>query len=118
MPVELLLEVTGNFDFASDVLGESLIQDLDKIVQYLWNNPEVSIEVQGHTDLVGTAEYNYKLSVSRARKVADYIISKNIPKNRVSYEGYGESKPKKVDKNSKLSMNRRVEIKVRSSTNL
>ncbi len=112
---EVLLEITGNFDFGSTSLSNEFISDLDRLANYLLNNPEIHIEIQGHTDDVGSSEFNYELSVSRAKSVSDYLLTKKIDLDRMTIRGFGETMPKTQDSTkSKLSINRRVEIMVKS----
>jgi len=85
--------------------------ELDRLVKFLILNPKVSIEISGHTDNIGTYEYNMKLSENRAKAVALYLEKKGIEKNRLSYKGYGYSKPIAPNTNeSGRKMNRRTEI--------
>jgi outer membrane protein OmpA-like peptidoglycan-associated protein len=62
-------------------------------VTYLNEHPNMKIELQGHTDAQGDAAHNLELSKNRAKAVMDYLISKGIDSNRLTYEGYGENKP-------------------------
>jgi len=95
-----------------DLKGKSRIE-LDKLFELLKKNPQVSIEISGHTDNVGSKEYNMELSKNRAKAVYDYLVSKGIDPLRLSYNGYGETMP--VDSNdtdSGRQNNRRTEFKV------
>lgn len=85
--------------------------ELIKLVQFLELNPSVSIQIAGHTDNIGTYEYNYKLSGNRAKSIKNYLISRGIDENRIKYIGYGYSKPiadNQTEEGRKL--NRRTEI--------
>ena len=70
---------------------------LDKLVETLNDNPNVTIELMSHTDSRDTEEYNIELSQRRAQSVVDYLINKGIDQERLSARGYGESSPKLVD---------------------
>ncbi len=95
-----------------DLKPESEIE-LDKLVEFLVKNHNVSIEISGHTDNVGTAEYNKNLSLNRAKTVYEYLISKGIPANRLKYAGYGFSIPiASNDTPEGRALNRRTEFKI------
>lgn len=94
-------------------LMESSFPELNKLVILLKNNPSIRIEISGHTDTIGTIDSNNELSKKRAKAVYDYLISKGLESFRMSYKGYGFTKP--VDTNdteSGRSKNRRTEIKI------
>ena len=101
------------FDFDKYVLkpeGKAKLDDLVGKVKGV--NLEVIIAV-GHTDSIGTVEYNQKLSVRRAEAVKAYLVSKGIEKNRVYTEGKGEKQPVADNKTAEgRAKNRRVEIEV------
>ena len=87
--------------------------ELELIVGILKSNPKFAIEIYGHTDNVGLETYNQPLSENRAKAVSDYLISKGIDKSRVSYKGYGSSRPiASNDTDEGRAKNRRVEIKI------
>ena len=75
-----------------DILPESY-DELNTVVKFLTENPEVEIEVSGHTDNVGSDSYNMTLSQKRADAVKDYFVSKGISSSRLTSKGYGETKP-------------------------
>ncbi len=84
---------------------------LDEAIVVLKNNPNMKIEIQGHTDSVGSKPYNQKLSEKRANAVKAYFVQKGISADRLSAKGFGLSKP--VADNSAAdgrAMNRRVEL--------
>ncbi len=85
------------YDFNKyDLRPESMVS-LDKLVETLNDNPNVTIELMSHTDSRDTEEYNYELSQMRAQSVVEYLIEKGIETDRLSAKGYGESSPKVVD---------------------
>ena len=101
------------FDFDKSVLkpeGKAKLDDLADKVKGI--NLEVIIAV-GHTDSVGTDEYNQKLSIRRSEAVKAYLVSKGMEKNRVYTEGKGEKQPVADNKTAEgRAKNRRVEIEV------
>jgi OmpA-OmpF porin, OOP family len=102
------------FDFDKATIKSESYPELNRIAQFLKDNPEVSLLLSGHTDSFGTELYNQKLSERRAKAVVDYFITKGIATERLEYLGYGESKPvanNKTEKNRKK--NRRVEFEIK-----
>ena len=81
------------FDLDSYNLRSESYIELDKLVQYLKDNPALKIELQGHTDTQGDDAHNMELSHNRAKSVYEYLISKGVTKERLSYKGYGETEP-------------------------
>lgn len=93
-----------------DLKPESLIE-LEKLYQFLVENPTLQVELGGHTDSDGDDNHNLKLSDNRARVVAEYVINKGIDKKRVTYKGYGETKPiAPNDTKENKAKNRRTEV--------
>ncbi len=85
------------YDFGKwDLRPESMVS-LDKLVETLNDNSNVTIELMSHTDSRDTEEYNLDLSQKRAQSVVQYLIDKGIAPDRLSAKGYGESTPKIVD---------------------
>lgn len=115
-PIEVDASVTLNnifFDVNKfDLKSESEIE-LDKIVELLKQNPGLKIEISGHTDNVGTPADNLTLSNNRAKAVVNYLISKGIAAQRLTFKGYGETQPvADNDTEEGRSKNRRTEMKV------
>ena len=102
-----------NFDFDKAVLKPEGKARLDDLVGKLKaGNLEVIIAV-GHTDSIGTAAYNLKLSLRRANAVKAYLVSKGIEANRIYTEGKGKSQPIADNRTKEgRAKNRRVEIEV------
>lgn len=80
---------------------------LYELSKLLTNNPEVKLQIVGHTSTEGDAEYNQKLSENRAKAAVDFLISKGIDKSRLSYEGKGGSQPLDLENQE---INRRTEF--------
>lgn len=101
------------FETNRAVLLPSSYPELDAFANYLVKNPQVFIEIGGHTDNTGSEEQNKILSEKRANTVADYLITKGVELNRVTFKGYGSTKPianNSTDEGKK--QNRRVEFTV------
>ncbi len=95
-----------------DLKSESFVE-LEVLVNFLNRNPELRIEIGGHTDNTGSESHNKTLSNNRARSVYDYLISKGIDANRLSYKGYGSSKAiADNDTPEGRKLNRRTEIRI------
>ena len=87
--------------------------ELVKMVQLLNDNPTLKIQINGHTDSVGKAADNLKLSDNRAQAVVNYLISKNISPQRLSAKGFGATQPIATNKTEEgKALNRRTEMKV------
>ncbi|MFT3739102.1 MAG: OmpA family protein [Breznakibacter sp.] len=101
------------FDTGKSTLLPQSFKELDKLAALLLENPTVRIEVSGHTDNVGSAAGNKKLSKARALSVKNYLFGKGVPEKNLEYEGYGSEQPVADNKTAKgKAQNRRVEIKV------
>ncbi|MBA3663728.1 MAG: OmpA family protein [Bacteroidetes bacterium] len=88
------IEIEGiEYDFNKFTLRPKSMEILDKIVEVLKINDNLSIELSAHTDARGNDAYNMKLSQGRAQSCVDYMISKGIAANRIIAHGYGETKP-------------------------
>ncbi len=81
------------FDFDKTEIRPEAYPFLDEVADILRKNPQIKVEIQGHTDSVGPAEYNLKLSQRRAEAVRRYLIDKGIAPERLIAKGYGESHP-------------------------
>ena len=85
---------------------------LDDALQILQRHGDLNVEVAGHTDSMGPADYNKGLSKARAQAVADYLIAKGISSSRLSVKGYGESDPVADNgTDAGRAANRRVELR-------
>jgi len=99
------------FDYDKATLRKESFPELDRLVIIMNENPEMKIEIRGHTDNKGTNEYNIDLSMRRANTVREYLIEHGVDKNRVSAKGYGEEEPVATnDTDEGRQLNRRVEF--------
>lgn len=102
------------FEFNSYLLKEESYDELKRVAQLLRQNPTLRIELSAHTDDVGSADYNLRLSQKRGNTVARYLIEKEgIEPERLIAKGYGKNKPL-VPNNSDANraINRRVEFTI------
>ncbi|MEP7322607.1 MAG: OmpA family protein [Saprospiraceae bacterium] len=101
------------YEYASATLLKESFTELDKLIEYLNANPLIKMDIMGHTDNTGNAMTNLTLSKQRAKSVYDYFLSKNINQARMTYQGFGDTKPIMAnDSEINKSLNRRVEIKL------
>jgi outer membrane protein OmpA-like peptidoglycan-associated protein len=111
----LTLNMPGKITFATDSadLNASLLPILDKVSDTLNEYGETVIEVAGHTDSTGTADYNQALSERRAKSVADYLITRGVKQPRLIIVGAGEDHPIATnDTEEGRAQNRRVELTI------
>lgn len=116
VPVEVGQVVRLNnifFEFGKAVLKPESFIELDNVVKFMNENPSMEIALGGHTDNVGSDDYNLKLSTERSKAVLDYIVSKSIVNTRLSTQGYGKTMPV-ADNNTEegKALNRRVEFTI------
>lgn len=116
VPIEVGQSVTlNNIFFASgkSTLMKESFPELDRVIKFMRENPEIKIEIGGHTDNVGKAATNLKLSQNRAKAVGTYMISKGLSSSRIVSKGYGLSKPVASNKTKEgKAKNRRVEFTI------
>lgn len=99
------------FDYDQATLKQESDKQLQHIVSLLLQNPDLKVEIQGHTDNEGEAEYNLTLSEKRANTVFQYLQLFGITPERLLAKGYGESQPvSSNDTEEGRAKNRRVEL--------
>jgi OOP family OmpA-OmpF porin len=104
------------FDFDKATLRRDVEFNLVKIATILNQFPEMKIVIEGHTDSVGTEEYNLGLSQRRAKAVFEFLISQGVAEERMSWEGYGESRPvADNDTEEGRQRNRRVDLVIQDA---
>ena len=87
--------------------------ELEKLVLFLQNNPQLEVEIQGHTDNTGRPEHNLTLSELRAKSVVEYLVINKIERNRMQFKGFGETRPVATNETAEGKMlNRRTTVKI------
>ena len=111
------------FDKNKSVLRKQSMVELATIYKMLKENPDMVIEISGHTDNAGNDKLNQKLSLARAQSVVNYLTKKGISKKQLIAKGYGKSQPIAPNTlpNGKpdlagMQLNRRVEMKIVEAT--
>lgn len=113
MPSKSFVLENCNFDNGKATLQESSFTVLDELVSYMKRKDDDKIELGGHTDNVGGAISNQKLSLDRANTVRDYLVGKGIDVVRVATKGYGHTKPISENKTAEgRAENRRTEVTI------
>lgn len=103
-----------NFEFNSANLTKESFPILLNAIQILADNPDMNIEIIGHTDNIGSDPYNLKLSLRRAETVRNYLVANGISNDRLEVKGMGESEP--IADNATVegrTLNRRIEFRVK-----
>ena len=99
------------FEFNSSALTEDSHEGIQILADFLKRNPELKVELAGHTDDIGNEKYNLQLSDDRANVVREALIAKGIEASRMTAKGYGASKPLKPnDSDEHRALNRRTEM--------
>jgi outer membrane protein OmpA-like peptidoglycan-associated protein len=102
-----------HFDFDKYNIKKIYVPELDHHVAYLKSNPSSPVIVEGHTDYMGSDQYNQKLSERRANAVRKYLIERGIASSRIRVVGYGEKRPIADNKTKEgRAINRRAEFEV------
>ena len=99
------------FDFDKATLKPESAPELDRLIAMLKEKSTMEVEISGHTDNIGAAAYNMSLSERRAKTVVAYIVRGGIPKERLTVQFFGETKPTDTNETKEgRSKNRRVEF--------
>ncbi|MFN3306921.1 MAG: OmpA family protein, partial [Candidatus Kapaibacteriota bacterium] len=99
------------FDFDKYELKPESFPELNRVVKILNENPDFRIHIEGHTDSIGTNEYNLQLSRKRAEAVRNYLVAKGIATYRIAIFGFGSTIPIATNETEEgRALNRRVEI--------
>lgn len=115
---KIIITQTIHFEFASSSIRSISYPILDDVAELLKRNPQITkVQVEGHTDWIGSDAYNLRLSQRRAQSVVDYLVNHGVSRDRLIPVGYGESKPI-ADNNTDegRAKNRRTEFTVIQST--
>jgi outer membrane protein OmpA-like peptidoglycan-associated protein len=111
---QILISSKIYFDFNKAEIKAVSHPILDAVAAALLANQQIrKVRVEGHTDNEGTDEFNLELSSRRAAAVAEYLIGKGVPAERLSHEGFGFTRPKASNKSEEgRAINRRVEFTI------
>ena len=105
-----------DFEFNSDKLTAPAQQTLDQVATALAAQPELNVQIEGHTDSIGAAAYNMKLSQRRADAVKAYLVGKSVDGSHLVAQGYGKNHPiASNDTDEGRAQNRRVEFDVQNA---
>jgi OOP family OmpA-OmpF porin len=113
-PVEEKIVLNGiRFDFDKSNIKDEFVPVLDEAAEILKKHPDKKVVVEGHTDSIGSDDYNEKLGMRRAEAVKAYLVDKGVAADNLSTESFGESKPV-ADNDTKegRAMNRRQEFRI------
>jgi OmpA-OmpF porin, OOP family len=101
------------FQVSKSKISEESFGELDLLVNMMRENPNMVIQLEGHTDYQGNASQNMKLSLERVDAVKDYLISKRISKQRIKTKAFGGTQPLSRDDTPEAHrLNRRVEVRI------
>jgi outer membrane protein OmpA-like peptidoglycan-associated protein len=118
-PDELNVTVRNEvlFDFNSSALRSVSRSSLREMANVFDRYPNTTIEVAGHTDSIGSAAYNQRLSERRAESVANYLETIGVNGSRIDAVGYGKSQPRATNSTANgRQLNRRVELHIRANS--
>jgi len=101
------------FDTDKFILKDESRVELQKLIEFMKFNKDIKVQINGHTDNTGDKQKNIILSQNRAKAVTEYLIEKGIGKDRLTYKGFGDSKPLVPnDSEQHKAMNRRTEFMI------
>jgi outer membrane protein OmpA-like peptidoglycan-associated protein len=101
------------FERGKAVLLDSSFAELDRIAEVLQENPEIKVELSGHTDNQGSARLNLQLSRDRVEVVKNYLVEHGVDHDRIKGKGYGGTRPVASNASEETrKLNRRVEFKI------
>lgn len=117
--IDLVMPGNITFAFNDATLNPAFTGTLDKVAQTLIQYDQTSINLAGYTDSVGSDSYNLNLSKQRAASVANYLVSKGVPANRIGVNGFGKANPvASNDTDAGRAQNRRVELTINAPKSL
>lgn len=111
LPDRISLSADVLFDFDKAEIKPEFTAEIDAAAELLLANPDVTVRIDGHTDSIGTEEYNQGLSERRAEAVASYLEAAGVSRDRMTVAGFGETQPVASNDTAEgRALNRRVEI--------
>lgn len=114
--IQVVVLRNAPFEFDESKIRPSAKPILKRYVELLRDQPNMKVQVIGHTDAVGPADYNQRLSEERARATKKFLVQQGIPPRRIVIAGRGEAHPLADNRSAKgRTQNRRVEIQLAAS---
>ena len=109
---EIMATYMFNFKIGSDKIDKKYYPKIKKLADILKENPNIKIEIEGHTDNIGSEEYNYELSLKRANSLKNILINEyKIDPKRIKIKGFGATQPIASNKTKEGRMkNRRIVV--------
>ena len=103
-----------HFGFEQSQVGTHAAGTLDQVATVLQSCPDLTVDIQAHTDITGTDAFNVSLSEARASSVSDYLVHRGIARDRLATEGFGSSQPiASNETGTGRALNRRAELPIR-----
>jgi len=110
------IEIKEHINFKTNkavITGETSFEILSQVASVLKSKPRITVVIEGHTDSVGAADYNLKLSDDRAKAVRESLVERGVARERLEAIGYGESRPVGLNQSAQgRAANRRVEFRI------
>ena len=101
------------FNQGQHLINEESFAEIDNLINFMKINPEVVIQIEGHTDYMGSKSANHDLALRRIHEVKNYMVFHSIKKKRIQIKSFGGSSPLVISQNSEeRKVNRRVEVRI------
>lgn len=100
------------FGKGESYLDPASFPQLDEIAEMMKHNRDMQIQLEGHTDIAGSAKANLELSEKRVLAVKKYLVGKGIPRDRIKTRAFGSSRPLHEGQEASRALNRRVEMRI------
>ncbi|MEQ9402232.1 MAG: OmpA family protein [Cyclobacteriaceae bacterium] len=111
--IELIKLENLIFPSSSPVISSSSYSELDELAVWMNENPQVTVQLEGHTDFRGNPTANMNLSLARVESVKEYLVKKKVKKSRILTKAFGGDQPiSREDTEEAKALNRRVEVRV------
>jgi len=101
------------FDQGQHLINNESFAEIDNLINFMETNPEVIIQIEGHTDYAGNKSANHDLALRRIQEVKNHLVLHGIKKKRIQTKSFGETSPLVISSNIKeRTVNRRVEVRI------
>jgi OmpA-OmpF porin, OOP family len=107
------LRLNINFKLSSSEIEEDSYPELERVLEMMREYPTMVVQLEGHTDFRGNAKKNQELSEERVESIKNYLVNRNINRNRIKLKAFGGTQPLSRENTEEArSMNRRVEVRI------